>query len=140
MDPARRASLSDGSAIAVEKPLKKGDAEFGRVVQVALRNKLRVRVGTRQAELPKRRRHGVGDDHAAATAVHVTEDVIVAAFRTQLDRIERGLERSHQLRVGVAERRRGRRRQAAVTEQKAQGVGVERDIAPLELGRRRQQR
>ncbi len=56
-------------------------------------------VGAGEPELAKDARDGIGDDHAAAAAVHVAKNVIVGPLRPQLDAIEQLLERRGQLGV-----------------------------------------
>jgi len=46
-------------------------------------------------------RHRIGDDHAPAMALDVPQDIVVCSLFPKLDSVERRLERSGQLRVGV---------------------------------------
>src|SRR5690348_2255297 len=99
LDAARPPSLSYGTTVAVEESLEHACPNLDRVVEVLLRDELAVRVRPGQPELAESRGDRIRDDDAPAMTVDVTEDVVVDAFRLQLDPVEGGFERLDQLGV-----------------------------------------
>ena len=96
----RPALLGHRPAVCVEQPLKYRQPNIEPVVQVALGHELRAGPRSRKPELTQGGGYGVGHDHAAATAVHMAQDIVDLVLSPQLNTGQRLLQRLGKL--GIA--------------------------------------
>ena len=121
---------ADRAAVGIEQSLQQGESVRRRCCGGRPPGRTSSSSCARELEVAQHGRHRIRCDHAAATAAAgPLEHVVHPGLQRDIGGGQGRVERFRQLRVLRGEARSGRRGDAPVAEQQAQGVRVQRDVA-----------